>query len=83
MTIRVYLAAAMFREEPMQPRDLPAERVFVNASDVKEVWVETENDDQVPDIGRAVAFALVNPIEIGFRRITGTVERKIDKTRQN
>lgn len=82
MTTRVYLAAAMFREEPMQPKDLPAERVFVNASEVKEVWVETESD-KVPEIGRAVAFSLVNPIEVGFRRITGTVERKLDKSRRS
>ncbi len=80
MTIRVYLAAAMIREGPAEPRDLAAERVFINASDVKEVWVETESDN-VPQIGKAVSFALVNPIDIGFRRITGTVERKLDKAR--
>jgi hypothetical protein len=83
VTTRVYLAAATLRDEPMQPRDLPAERVFVNASDVSEVWVETESDDQVPDIGRVATFALVNPLDIGFRRITGTVERRIDKSRRN
>lgn len=83
MTTRVYLAAAMLRDEPMQPRDLPAERIFVNASDVKEIWVETESDDQVPDVGRVATFALVNPLDIGFRRITGTVERRIDKSRRN
>ena len=71
----------MFRQEPLQPRDLPAERVFVNAADVQEVWVETESD-KVPDIGKAAAFALVQPLEIGFRRITGTVERKLDKSRR-
>ena len=81
MTTRVYLVSAMFRDEPMQPRDLPAERVFVNAADVQEVWVETESD-KVPEMGRAVAFALVNPLEIGFVRITGTVERKLDKSRR-
>lgn len=81
MTTRVYLASAMVREEPMEARDLPAERFFVNASDVKEVWVETESD-KVPDIGRVATFALVSPIGIGFRRITGTVERKIDKSRR-
>jgi hypothetical protein len=81
VTIRVYLAAAMFREGPAEPRDLAAERVFVNASDVKEVWVETESDN-VPEIGKSASFALVNPLEIGFRRITGTVERKLDKARR-
>lgn len=81
VTTRVYLVSAMFRDEPMQPRDLAAERVFVNAADVNEVWVETESD-KVPEIGKAAAFALVRPLDIGFRRITGTVERKIDKSRR-
>lgn len=81
MTARVYLASATFRDGPMEPRDLPAERVFVNASGVEEVWVETESD-AVPDVGRAVAFSLLVPMNIGFRRITGTVERKLDKARQ-
>ncbi|MGI8975345.1 MAG: hypothetical protein ACR2GS_01315 [Thermomicrobiales bacterium] len=80
MTTRVYLASATFRDGPMEPRDLPAERVFVNASGVEEIWVETESD-AVPDVGRAVAFSLIIPTEIGFRRVTGTVERKLDKTR--
>lgn len=81
MTTRVYLAAAAVRDEPMQPRDLPAERFFVNVTGVHEIWVETESD-KVPEVGRAASFALAAPIEIGFRRITGTVERKIDKTRR-
>ena len=81
MTTRVYLASAVVRDEPMQARDLPVERFFVNASDVKEVWVETESD-KVPDVGRAASFALISPVSIGFRRITGTVERKVDKTRR-
>lgn len=83
MTTRVYLAAASFRDEPVQPRDLPAERVFVNASEVREVWVETENDDQVPAVGRAATFGLINDLDLGFRRVTGTVERKLDKSRQS
>jgi len=81
VTTRVYLASATVRDEPMQARDLPAERFFVNASDVKEVWVETESD-KVPEIGRAVSFSLASQIEIGFQRITGTVERKLDKSRR-
>lgn len=81
MTTRVYLASATVRDEPMQARDLPAERFFVNVSGLNEVWVETESD-KVPEIGRAVAFSLVSQIDIGFRRITGTVERKLDKTRR-
>lgn len=81
MTTRVYLASVTFRDGPMEPRDLPVERVFVNAASVEEVWVETESD-AVPDIGRAVAFSLMVPMNLGFRRITGTVERKLDKTRR-
>ncbi len=65
----------------MQPRDLPAERFFVNATDVHEVWVETESD-MVPEVGRATSFALVHGADIGFRRIVGTVERKFDKARR-
>lgn len=81
MTTRVYLASATVRDEAMQPRDLPAERFFVNATGVREVWVETESD-KVPDVGRAASFALVNVEDIGFRRIVGTVERKFDKSRR-
>ena len=81
VTTRVYLASASVRDEPMQPRDLPAERFFINAADVHEVWVETESD-KVPEVGRAVSFALVNGLDIGFRRIVGTVERKFDKARR-
>jgi hypothetical protein len=81
MTTRVYLASASVRDEPMQPRDLPVERFFVNATDVHEVWVETESD-KVPDVGRAASFALVNAFDIGFQRIVGTVERKFDKARR-
>jgi hypothetical protein len=57
---------------------LPVERVFVNASDVAEVWVETESPG-LPDVGRVASFALARPLEIGFCRVVGTVERKIHK----
>lgn len=78
MTYRVYLAAARFSDVPAEPSDLPAERVFVNASEVPEIWVETESGS-VPDVGRAVSFALQRPLDIGFGRITGTVERCVQK----
>ncbi len=61
-----------------RPNDLPIERVFVNATDVAEIWVETESQ-AVPDIGRAATFALQRPLNVGFVRITGTVERKVQK----
>jgi len=78
MTIRVYLAAARLIDESPVSSDLPAERVFVNAGDVAEVWVETESG-AVPERGRAVAFALIRPLDAGFERITGTIERTVVK----
>lgn len=78
MTVRVYLAAARVLDEPPQPDDLLAERVFVHASDLPEVWVETEHH-ALPERGKAVAFALARPMGIGFERIVGTIERKVPK----
>jgi hypothetical protein len=77
-TTRVYLAAARLAEGPPQPGDLPAERIFIHASDVPELWVETESAT-VPEAGRAVSFALARPLQIGFGRVVGTVERKVSK----
>ena len=78
MTVRVYLAAARFLEGAPEVGDLLAERVFVHAAEVPEVWVETERTDLV-EPGRAVAFALARRMDLGFGRITGTVERAIEK----
>lgn len=78
MTIRVYLGAAHLSSDAPQPGDLPAERVFIHASDLPEVWVETESQN-VPDRGRVVTFALARPMALGFERITGTVERAMKK----
>jgi hypothetical protein len=78
MTVRVYLGAAKLAPGPPETTDLPAERVFVHASDVPEVWVETEST-AIPERGRAVAFALARPMALGFERITGTVERTMSK----
>ena len=78
MTLRVYLVAARTADGPPQPGDLPAERVFIHASEVPEVWVETESGI-VPNPGRTVSFALARPMDLGFERVTGTVERKIAK----
>ena len=78
MTYRIYLASAKFSDGEPQPADLPIERVFVNATDVPEIWVETESH-AVPEIGRAAAFALQRPLNVGFVRISGTVERSIRK----
>lgn len=78
MTTRVYLAAARLIDDAPRPTDLPAERVFVNASDVAEVWVETESPS-VPGVGRAVGFALGRALDVGFTRVTGTIERRVVK----
>ena len=80
MTVRVYLAVAAVRflSGPPEATDLPAERVFVHASQVPEVWVETESR-AVPAPGRTVAFALAWHMEIGFERVVGTVERTVTK----
>lgn len=78
MTVRIYLAAATVAAGPPQPGDLPAERLFVHASDVPEVWVETEST-AVPERGRVVAFALARPMDLGFERISGTIERTVNK----
>jgi hypothetical protein len=78
MTVRVYLAAARLTEGPPEPGDLPAERLFVHASALPEVWVETESGN-VPERGRMVSFVLARPMGLGIERITGTVERILDK----
>jgi len=78
MTVRVYLTAASVAPGPPLPGDLPAERFFVHASEVPEVWVETEST-AVPARGRAVAFALARPMGLGFERVTGTIERSVNK----
>ncbi|MEA2531995.1 MAG: hypothetical protein QOG89_3639 [Thermomicrobiales bacterium] len=78
MTMRVYLQAARLLQGPPQASDLPAERIFIHASEVPELWVETESR-AVPPPGRAVAFAFTHHLDIGFERIVGTVERAVSK----
>lgn len=78
MTYRIYLASATFSDGDPQPTDLPVERVFVNAADVPEIWVETESQS-VPEVGRAASFALQRSMNVGFVRISGTVERRVTK----
>jgi hypothetical protein len=78
MTVRVYLAAGKLLPGPPQAGDLPAERVFIHASDLPELWVETESGS-VPEVGKAVAFALSRSLNLGFERVTGSIERKVSK----
>ena len=79
MAVRVFIQSGRLLPGPPQPGDLPAERIFVHASEVPEFWVETESE-AVPAIGRVVSFALSRPLDIGFERIVGTVERKLNKS---
>lgn len=82
MTRRVYLQSGRVQPGPAQPGDLPAERIFIHASDVPEFWVETEST-AIPPTGKLVSFFLARPMTVGFERITGTVERSLEKsTRQ-
>jgi hypothetical protein len=78
MTTRVYLTAPIFADGNADPTDLPAERIFVNASEVPEIWVETESA-AVADVGKVASFYIGRSLAIGFSRISGTVERKIQK----
>jgi hypothetical protein len=78
MTNRIYLAAARFIDGSPMDSDIPVERVFVNASEVAEVWVETESASP-PEPGKAATFALRRDLALGFSRITGTVERRVSK----
>lgn len=80
MTYRIYLASARFADGTPQPSDLPVERVFVNATDVPEIWVETESRS-LPDVGRAASFALRRSLDVGFMRVSGTVVRTVEKQR--
>lgn len=75
MTTRVYLANAKVTSATPESGDLPAERFFVNSSEVPEVWVETESQ-AVGEVGKAATFFLSRSLDIGFTRITGTIERK-------
>lgn len=78
MTYRIYLAAARFEDGRPGDTDIPVERVFVNAADVAEVWVETESAS-APEPGKAATFALRRDLSLGFMRISGTVERRVQK----
>ena len=78
MTTRVYLQAVQLTPGPPVEGDLPAERVFIHASEPAEVWVETESSN-IPERGRSVSFALARSMGIGMERISGTVERTLAK----
>jgi len=73
MTMRVYLQAARLLQESPQASDIPAERIFIHASEVPELWVETESK-AVPGPGKVVTFAFAHHLDIGFERVVGTVD---------
>lgn len=78
MTVRLYLAAARLLPGPPEPGDLPIARLFIDASELHELWIETEFPD-LPDVGKSVTFSLPRQLDLGFERVSGTVERKINK----
>jgi hypothetical protein len=78
MTVRVYLQAGRFYDEAPQPGDLLAERLFVQAGEFTETWVETEMTN-VPPVGKSVAFSIPLVSGSGLQRVTGTVERRVNK----
>ena len=78
MTVRVYLSPAKLLEGPAELDDVPAERLFVQAGELPELWVETESR-RVPAPGKSVAFSLTRVHDLGFERIVGTVERVVSK----
>jgi hypothetical protein len=78
MTTRLYLRAVTVADSSPSPDAIPVERFFVNASNPTEVWVETEATS-TPEPGKAALFVLTQNLDIGFRVIRGSVERKLRK----
>jgi len=78
MTVRVYLGAVTVVDGPPQPGDLPGERFFIDASELREIWVDTEQS-AIPDAGRPVTFFFTPPLGIGFERVSGTIERIVNR----
>jgi hypothetical protein len=78
MTVRIYLAAVTVLEGPPQTGDIPAERLFIDASTVGEIWVDTEYIGAI-EPGRCITISFPRPLGIGFERVMGTVERAIDR----
>jgi hypothetical protein len=78
MTTRLYLRVVAVRDGAPSPDSIAVDRFFVNAFTPTEIWVETEAAT-TPDPGRAAEFHLSQEMDIGFRSIQGTVERKLNK----
>ncbi len=78
MPIRLFLTSARVHDGPAGEGDIPVDRFFVNASEVPEVWVDTESSI-TPERGKSATFLLIRNLDLGFTRITGTIERKVQK----
>lgn len=78
MTTRLYLRAVAVGDGPPTTDSIAVDRFFVNAYPPEEVWVETDVAT-TPDPGKAAVFHLSQNLQLGFRVVRGTVERKIQK----
>lgn len=78
MTVRLYLTSVTILPGPPQPDDIPVERLFINASDLPEIWVDTESA-RTPERGKSAAFALARDMRLGFVRLSATIERKVQR----
>lgn len=78
MTTRLYLRAVAVGEGPPTADSIAVDRFFVNAFPPTEVWVETDVTT-TPEPGKAGVFHLSENLQLGFRTVRGTVERKIQK----
>jgi len=78
MTVRLFLTSVKILEGTPETGDVLVERLFINASELSEVWVDTESA-RTPDRGKSAVFALARDMRLGFVRISGTVERKVQR----
>lgn len=78
MTTRLYLRAVAVADGPPTEDSIAVDRFFVNAYPPEEVWVETDVAT-TPEPGKAAIFHLSQNLELGFRVVRGTVERKVAK----
>ncbi len=78
MTTRLYLRSVSMQDGPPLTDSIPVDRFFVNAYPPEEIWVETDLAT-TPDPGKSATFHLSQNLNIGFRVVRGTVERKVHK----
>lgn len=78
MTVRLFLTSVTVLPGSPEPDDIPVERLFINASGLSEIWVDTESA-RTPERGKSAVFALARDMRLGFVRLSGTVERKVQR----